>query len=239
MGTASVTRWLKPPGPKRTRNKTATKIDMVALARDVVAHPDAYQYERARRFGVSAQGINDALRRLGVTYKKNAHASKDVRGRVFQTIIKMYGHQGRPLVYIDESGFAHDMPRTHGYAPTGQRCDGLCDWQARGRTNAIGALIGKTLLAVGLFKTNVTADIFTTWVKQDLLPRLPENPVIVNATFHKLRQNIIRKAGHTLLFLPPYSPDPIEQKWTHLKAVRKQLLCSIEQLFQSESFYMG
>ncbi len=154
-------------------------------------------------------------------------------------MIKMYEHQGRPLVYIDESGFAHDMPRTHGSAPTGQRCDGLCDWQARGRTNAIGALIGKALLTVGLFQANVTADIFTTWVKQDLLPRLPENPVIVNATFHKLRQNIIRKAGHTLLFLPPYSPDPIEQKWAHLKAVRKQLLCSIEQLFQSESFYMG
>ncbi len=209
---------------------------MVALARDVRAHPDAYQYERARRFGVGVQGINHALRRLGVTYKKNAHASRNVRGRAFQTIIKMYGHRGRPVVYVGESGFAHDMPRTHGYAPTGQRCYGLCDWQAGGRTNAIGALIGKTLLTVGLFQANVTADIFTARVKQDVLPRLPENPVIVmdNATVHKHRdtQNIIRKAGHTLLFLPPWSPDlnPIEQKSTHLKAVRKQLFCSIEQL---------
>ncbi len=65
-----VTRWLKTPGPKTTRNKLATKIDMVALARDVVAHPDAWQYERARHFGVSVQGINDALRRSGVTCKK-------------------------------------------------------------------------------------------------------------------------------------------------------------------------
>ena len=64
-----------------------------------------------------------------------------------------------------------------------------------------------------------------------------------NATFHKCQdtQNIIRKARHTLLFLPPYSPDlnPIEQKWASIKAVRKQLLYSIEQLFQIESFYMG
>ncbi len=168
-----------------------------------------------------------------------------MRGRAFQTMIKMYEHRGRPLVYIDESGFAHDMPRTHGSASTGQRCDGLCDWQARGRTNAIGALIGKALLTAGLFQANVNADIFTAWVKQDVLPRLPENPVIVmdNATFHKHRdtQNIIQKAGHTLLFLPPYSPDlnPIEQKWVHLKAVRKQLFCSIQQLFQSEPFYIG
>jgi len=156
----------------------------------------------------------------------------------------MYEHQGRPIVYIDESGFAHDMPRTHGYAPVGQRCYGLCDWHARGRTNAIGALIGKALLTVGLFTANITADIFTAWVKQDLLPKLPQNAVIVmdNATFHKRQdtQNLIQKAGHTLLFLPPYSPDlnPIEQKWAHTKAIRKQSFCSIEQLFQIESFYL-
>ena len=176
------------------------------------------------------QGINHALRRSGVTYKKNAHASRDVRRRVFQTIIKMYEHLGRPLVYIDASGFVHDMPRTHGSASTGQRCDGLCDWQAGGRTNAIGALIGKTLLTVGLFQANVTADIFTAGVKKDLLPRRPENPVIVmdNATFHKCRdtQNIIQKAGHTLLFLPPWSPDlnPIEQKWAHPPSLQKTTL---------------
>ena len=112
-------------------------------------------------------------------------------------MIKMYEHRGRPVVYIDESGFAHDMPRTHGSAPTGQRCDGLCDWQARGRTNAIGALIGKALLTVGLFQANVTADIFTAWVKQDLLPQLPENSVIVmdNATFHKPRRISSKKQG--------------------------------------------
>ncbi len=135
------------------------------------------------------------------------------------------------------------MPRTHGYAPVGARCYGLCDWHAKGRTNAIGALIGKTLLTVGLFSTNVNADIFTAWVEQDLLPKLPENAVIVmdNATFHKRQdtQAMIQNAGHTLLFLPPYSPDlnPIEQKWAHVKAIRKQLFCSIYDLFKIESFY--
>lgn len=78
----------------------------------------------------------------------------------------MYEHQGRSIVYIDESGFAHDMPRTHGYSPAGQRCYGLCDWHAKGRTNAIGALIGKALLTVGLFNTNVNADVFTAWLNK-------------------------------------------------------------------------
>jgi len=81
VGIASVTRWIKSPDPQLTRNKPATKIDMIALARDVEEYPDAYQYERARRFGVSVQGINYALRRLGVTYKKNTGTSAQVRRR--------------------------------------------------------------------------------------------------------------------------------------------------------------
>ena len=109
VGIASVMRWLKNPEPQKTRNKPATKINMSALARDVLAHPDAYQYERARRFGVSIQGINYALRRLGVSYKKKPEAPEGER-HIFQTIIKMYEYQGRPIVNIDENGFAHDIP---------------------------------------------------------------------------------------------------------------------------------
>ncbi len=170
--------------------------------------------------------------------------ANDGARRVFQAIISAYEHEKRPIVYIDESGFAHDMPRTHGYSPVGTRCYGLCDWQAKGRTNVIGALIGKALLTVCLFETNINADIFRAWVEQDLLPKLPENAVIVmdNAAFHKRQdmQNLIRNAGHTLLYLPPYSPDlnPIEQKWAQTKAIRKQLMCSINELFKIESFYL-
>lgn len=136
------------------------------------------------------------------------------------------------------------MPRTHGYARVGERCYGTQDWHAKGRTNAIGALIGKSLLTIGLFKTNINADIFTAWVAQDLLPKLPPRSVIVmdNATFHKRSdtQALIQNAGHRLVFLPPYSPDlnPIEQKWAHTKAIRKRLTCSIHDLFRIESFYL-
>jgi len=154
----------------------------------------------------------------------------------------MYKHQGRPIIYIDESGFAHDMPRTHGYAPIGERCYGVQDWHAKGRSNAIGALMDKALLTISLFKTNVNADIFTAWVEQDLLPKLPDNSMLVmdNASFHKRQDTLemIEKAGHTALFLPPYSPDlnPIEQKWAQDKALRKKLHCSIEQIFTLNQF---
>ncbi|NRA88944.1 MAG: transposase [Rhizobiales bacterium] len=75
-----------------------------------------------------------------------------------------------------------------------------------------------------------------------MLPKLPEKAVIVmdNASFHKrqdTREAIVR-AGHTLLFLPPYSPDlnPIEQKWAHAKAIRRQQMCSIDDLFKLNQF---
>ena len=156
----------------------------------------------------------------------------------FQQEIKRYETEGRPIVYQDESGFAQDMPRTHGYALKGEHCYGKQDWHARGRINAIGALIGKKLLTVCLFKCNINADVFYGWVTQDLIPQLPPNSVVVldNATFHKRMdaEQALSDAGHTVLFLPPYSPDlnPIEKKWAQLKAIRKQLRCSVLSLFK-------
>ncbi len=81
VGIASVVRWLKKVEPQRTRHKPATKIDMAALAQDVRDNPDAYQYERAQRLGVSQKGIGHALRRLGVSYKKNTAPSPGRRAR--------------------------------------------------------------------------------------------------------------------------------------------------------------
>ena len=129
------------------------------------------------------------------------------------------------------------MPRRCGYAPIGKRCFGYQDWNAKGRTNVIGALIAKLLLTVCLFDTYINSDIFYAWLTQDLLPQLNSQSVIVmdNATFHKRCdiQNAIRKAGHILEFLPPYSPqlNPIERKWAQAKAIRKQKHCSIDELF--------
>jgi len=129
------------------------------------------------------------------------------------------------------------MPRTHGYSLRGQRCYGRHDWGAKGRTNVIGALLGKALLTVSLFSCTINTNIFTAWVKQDLLPKLPLKSVIVmdNATFHKGEemQKAVQESGHILEYLPPYSPDlnPIEQKWAQAKGIRKKEQCNIDNLF--------
>jgi transposase len=129
------------------------------------------------------------------------------------------------------------MPRLYGYATRGERCFDSCDWGARGRTNVIGAQLGKDLLTTSLFDGNINSDIFSAWIEVDLLPKLPTDAVLIldNAAFHK-RQDILDKvsgAGHTIEFLPPYSPDlnEIEHKWAQAKSIRRKFQCSVAEIF--------
>lgn len=180
---------------------------------------------------------------LALLVKKTLqHPKADVALRTaFQLRIKTWQAKGRQIIYLDESGFAHDMPRTHGYTPRGERCYGQQDWQARGRTNVIGALNAGILSAVCLCLFNIDSEVFHSWVVNSLLPSVREPSVIVmdNASFHQRRdtQEAIRQAGHILEYLPPYSPDlnPIEHKWAQAKAIRRKHRCSIEEIFQCHS----
>ena len=163
-------------------------------------------------------------------------ANPQKRSEFCQTI-ETFKKEERPLVFLDESGFAHDMPRTHGYSPKGNRCFGTHNWGSKGRTNVIGALVAGTLLTVSLFETTINTEIFDEWAVQDLLPKLPNKSVVIldNATFHKgiKMKASLEKAGHTLLYLPPYSPDlnPIERKWAQAKKIRRTHQCTIHELF--------
>jgi len=148
-----------------------------------------------------------------------------------------YQKEGNPIVYVDESGFAYDMPRTHGYSIIGERCYGTHDWNAKGRKNVIAGLCGKSLIGCGIVEGNVDASVFNTWVDKVLIPDLPENSVVVmdNAAFHKSEKTreLIENHGHKIEFLPPYSPDlnPIEHKWAQAKSIRKKYDCDLFDLF--------
>ena len=67
--------------------------------------------------------MGSALRRLGVAYKKTLVHPKanEEKHTMFKNRIAKY-KEGYSIVYIDESGFAHDMARTHGYSTGGDHC---------------------------------------------------------------------------------------------------------------------
>lgn len=46
-------------------------------------------------------------------------------------------------MYMDESGFEAETIRPYGYAPIGKPCIDRYNWQAKKRTNVIGALYEK------------------------------------------------------------------------------------------------
>ena len=178
---------------------------------------------------------------LGSAAKKSLRHPKsdETKRATFIQQIDAYEHDNRDIVYVDESGFAKDMPRLHGYSKRGERCYGTHNWHERGRVNAIGAILAGVFLTCSLVNCNVDSEVFHAWVCQDLLPKLPERSVIVmdNATFHKRQdtRDAIERAGHTLEFLPPYSPNlnPIEPKWAQAKARRRKTGQKPEEIFQT------
>ncbi|UOO82045.1 IS630 family transposase [Uruburuella testudinis] len=151
----------------------------------------------------------------------------EAKRRCFSKQLARYEQDGRPIIYLDESGFKSNDYRPYGYATKGEKCYGTDNRQLKNTTNAIGAIHDNRLFSVGLYNCSIDSTVFHHWVEMLLLPELPPRSVIVmdNATFHKRLdiQDLIEKAGHTILWLPPYSPDlnPIEQTWAWIKRKRK------------------
>ena len=79
IGKSSLVRWSDKLEPQTSRNKPTLTVDMERLKQDIVQYADSYQYERAERLGVSQSGIYWALKRLGVSFKKNASSPQSRR----------------------------------------------------------------------------------------------------------------------------------------------------------------
>jgi transposase len=130
------------------------------------------------------------------------------------------------------------MARTHARAPRGQRAIGAVPhghWQT---STFLAALRCDRLTAPCVIDGPINGPIFQAYVEQVLVSTLGPGDVVVmdNLGSHKghaVRQ-AIERAGATLLYLPPYSPDlnPIEQVFAKLKAMlRKAAARSLEALW--------
>ena len=125
------------------------------------------------------------------------------------------------------------MKKEYGYAFKGIKLMGERSGNRKGeRITVIGAINGRKgrLIAPIYIEENTNTELFNKWLEEHLLPELKyQKKVIImdNASFHKSQttRDLIEKAGHALLYLPPYSPDfnPIEQKWSHIKFLVKKI----------------
>jgi len=145
--------------------------------------------------------------------------------RRLSQLTKKYGAEN--IVYTDESGFKKHCYRRHGWARRGKVLYGFVHGTNRKSTNLIMAQRGKQWLAAETFDKNCTAAVVNEWLEKTLLPKLTQPSVIVmdNAPFHKKDEikRLLKKHGHVVLFLPPYSPDlnPIENSFGVIKRKRE------------------
>lgn len=135
-------------------------------------------------------------------------------------------HGSSNLVYLDESGFGLETFRPYAWSPCGQKVHGERNACKRPRTSLIAAKCGKKLLAPILFQGSTNSVLFNHWLEHHLIQELKNPSILIldNARFHKKDdvKGIAEQAGHTVLFLPPYSPDfnSIEQDFATIKKRR-------------------
>ena len=75
-------RWQRKMEPYMTRDKPATRLDMVQLAKDVELASEAYQWERTKRLGIAERTIGYGLQRLRVSYKKCSNIPRQMSRHV-------------------------------------------------------------------------------------------------------------------------------------------------------------
>jgi transposase len=132
--------------------------------------------------------------------------------------LRRYGRSLRGQRLVDHAPFGH--------------------WQTH---TILAALRLEGLTAPGVFDGPIDAPCFLAYVEQVLVPTLRPGDIVVldNLSVHKQPdvRAAIERAGATLQFLPPYSPDfnPIELAFAKLKAwfraARPRTFDAICQLF--------
>ena len=133
------------------------------------------------------------------------------------------------IAYVDETGIDEYLHREYGRAKRGEPVYSLVSGRKYKRTGIVAAQMGKDIIAPLQYDGTMDSTLFEMWFEELLLPALPNNTVIVmdNASFHRRRLiSITEGAGHTLVFLPPYSPElnPIENFWSWLKRHLRKIL---------------
>ena len=129
------------------------------------------------------------------------------------------------LVFVDETGLSTKMTRLRGRAPCGERCRAGVPHGHWKTTTFTGALRLTGMTAPFVYDGAMNGAVFLAYVSQVLAPTLTPGDVVImdNLPAHKAAgvHEAIEKAGATLRFLPPYSPDfnPIEQAFAKLKAM--------------------
>jgi transposase len=151
----------------------------------------------------------------------------DVAERRAAWRVRQKGLDPNQLVFIDETWAKTNMTRPRGRAPVGARLVAAVPHGHWKTTTFLAALRTSGLTAPLVIDGAVNGEIFLAYVKQQLVPTLKANDVVImdNLSSHKRTgvREAIESVGAQLLYLPPYSPDfnPIENAFAKFKWLLK------------------
>ena len=164
--------------------------------------------------------------------KKTAHASEQAREDVAARREAWFDLQPEldpaKLIFIDETGATTKMARLRGRSPRGERCRAAVPHGHWKTTTLVAGLRLGGLMAPMIVDGAMNGDAFTAYAESFLAPTLAPGDVVImdNLPAHKVSgaRAAIERAGASLMFLPPYSPDfnPIEQVFAKIKALLRK-----------------
>ncbi len=164
--------------------------------------------------------------------KKTAHAAEqerpDIRKRREAWFAGQLDLDPARLVFIDETWASTNMARRYGRAPRGRRLRVGVPHGHWKTTTFVAGLRATGLIAPFVLDGPINRDAFEAYVAKVLVPELRPGDVVImdNLSSHKgpRVREMIERAGATLLYLPPYSPDfnPIENAFAKLKTLLRK-----------------
>ncbi|MGH9597230.1 MAG: IS630 family transposase [Edaphobacter sp.] len=159
--------------------------------------------------------------------KKSLHATErdtEANRQKREAFLRQLGQIApEDLIYLDESGVSTQMTRTYARAPRGERIHDAVPGGHWKMLTILGAMDHNGMLATMTIEAATDREVFLAYLETVLCPRLRPGHVVVmdNLSAHKVDgvRERIERAGASLLYLPPYSPDlnPIEKAWSKLK----------------------
>jgi transposase len=135
----------------------------------------------------------------------------------------MNGVDVRRFVFLDETWVTTNMARRYGRSPRGERLVAKVPHGHWKTTTFLAALRSEGVTAPTVIDGAINGPLFLAYVQQQLVPTLRRGDIVVmdNLAAHKVAgvRAAIERAGATVAYLPPYSPDfnPIELVFSKLK----------------------
>jgi transposase len=172
----------------------------------------------------------DVKYKPGFNYKKTLHASERDRGKnkgKRESYIKeQKGLSAEQQVFLDESGSNTGMPSNRRFARYGRAVEKkrVYDSAPINQTAIISSirLCGSTVPVT--LSGAMNGEQFKHYITTNLAPALHKDDIVImdNLSSHKVAgiKEAVEKAGATVMYIPPYSPDlhPIKEMWSQLKA---------------------